>query len=189
VIEVEAKYRLDDPDRFESALLEKFKGQFLNEVEQRDIYYQHPARDFCESDEALRIRQCGGRAILCYKGPRLDSVTKTRAEYESEFEEPVEALTSILQALGFVACGSVRKRRRVFESSLFPGGSVAIDQVDGLGCFAEIEIVCEEAKREQATTALLQFAATLDLTESIRESYLQLLVTQGDRESSPDSDR
>ena len=53
--EVELKFRIDDPQRIAGLLdgLEATPG----EIEQhRDTYFNHPARDFAETDEAFRIR-------------------------------------------------------------------------------------------------------------------------------------
>src|SRR5262245_36384238 len=51
-------------------------------ISQADQYWNHPARDFARTDEALRLRQVGEQNWLTYKGPRIDATTKTRQEIE-----------------------------------------------------------------------------------------------------------
>jgi adenylate cyclase class 2 len=185
VIEVEAKYPVDSLSRFESALVAEHDGRFLREVAQTDTYFCHPTRDFRATDEALRIRESDEGVVLCYKGPRLDTVTKTRAEHECQIAESASAMQTILEALGFRQCGVVTKHRRIFALPAEQSVTLSIDSVEQLGQFVEIELLCEEAERQQNTKQLLEIASVLGLTHSERRSYLELLREQGDRESSP----
>ena len=80
-------------------------------VEQVDRYFNHPARDFGVTDEAFRIRSVGDANCVTYKGPRIDSVTKTRREIEVSFAEGSDAasqMTDIWQSLGFRFVREVR---------------------------------------------------------------------------------
>ncbi|HQU42072.1 MAG TPA: class IV adenylate cyclase, partial [Pirellulales bacterium] len=81
--EVERKYRIED----EGPLVERVRGlggAFGPRQQQVDTYYSHPARDFAATDEALRIRRVGEKASITYKGPKIDSSSKTRQEIEAE---------------------------------------------------------------------------------------------------------
>lgn len=79
--EVEQKFWVDDLRAVERELAQL--GVRLGEViEQVDCYFAHPARDFAETDEALRIRRSGSDCFLTYKGPKIDATTKTRQEIE-----------------------------------------------------------------------------------------------------------
>ena len=91
-------------------------------------------------------------------------------------------MIAIFEALGFTTAGTVQKNRQSFQV-VFEGQQVvaAIDQVDGLGCFAELEIVCEDSARLLATEQLLRLTAELGLREIERRSYLELLEIQGTR--------
>lgn len=186
MIEVEVKYRLDDPSAFEQTLLPRAGAVLLEELQQCDQYFSHPARDFEMTDEALRIRSVksvGQPEVfqICYKGPRVDTITKTREELECELPSQTDsdgphAMHGILKALGFREAGIVRKKRHCYECRF--GGrllTVSVDRLDTIGAFAEIEIVCEEQERSAATETVLQFAASLGLTGSERRSYLELL--------------
>ena len=68
-----------------------------------DRYFNHPARDFAETDEALRIRRIGPVNRITYKGPRVDTVTKTRQELELplvEGEKSAADWITLLEKLG-----------------------------------------------------------------------------------------
>ena len=108
---------------------------------QSDTYFAAPHRDFAKTDEALRIRSLDGQAVLTYKGPKLDSVSKTREELETPVDEATT--TGILHALGFSEAGVVRKKREVFRAGEI---TVCLDAVEGLGEFLEVEIVAENEK-------------------------------------------
>ena len=79
--EVELKFRLADEVAIitQLAALGAVAGE---QVEQCDLYLNHPQRDFAQTDEALRIRRDGSQNVSTYKGPRVDSQTKTRREIE-----------------------------------------------------------------------------------------------------------
>lgn len=187
MIEVEVKYRLEDAAAFEQELLRSAGAVLVSEVQQCDQYFDHPCRDFEVTDEALRLRTVrivGQSEVIqiCYKGPRIDTITKTREELECDLLTHTESanpsvMHRILRAVGFVESGIVRKDRRSFECR--PNGvtlTISVDRLDRIGAFAEIEIVCAEQDRPSATDAVLQFAASLGLVESERRSYLELLA-------------
>ena len=74
------------------------------ELVQRDRYFNHPSRDFAQTDEALRIRTQGRETRITYKGPIVDSQTKTRREIEipvGAHDGDDEKLAQVLVLLGF----------------------------------------------------------------------------------------
>ncbi len=155
--------------------------------EDTDQYFNAPDRDFAQTDEALRVRRIGVANFVTYKGPKLDARTKTRTELEVPLgngETTAQHFMQLLQHLGYRPVGTVRKRRRIFhvERDGFPL-EVCLDEVDGLGRFAELEIQAPEDRLDQARAALLAAAASLGLTTSERRSYLQMLLAQ--REGKP----
>jgi adenylate cyclase class 2 len=149
-------------------------------VIQVDVYYSHPSRDFASTDEALRIRRIGDKNFLTYKGPKIDTTTKTRREIEvsvAQGEEGAANLRVLLDALGFRKVAQVRKRRREFSVSGEGGGVTgALDEVDRLGSFVELEIVADGEHVEEAKNRLEKLARQLELTTSERRSYLELLL-------------
>jgi hypothetical protein len=80
-LEIEIKAWCPDFDDIMKALSEAGAGE-VETVLEDDIYFNHPARDFRETDEALRIRRVANGYILTYKGPRLPGRAKTRVEHE-----------------------------------------------------------------------------------------------------------
>ena len=173
--EVEAKYRLRDPDRFVAALSRLGFVEVRTE-RHRDRYFRHPCRDFAATDEALRLRidQTAGTSVLTYKGPRSDGPVKSR----EEIELPVpESIATLVERLGFVAVSDVRKTRVEYRAE---GPTTAtVDRVDGVGAYAEIECVVPAGGDEAAATqTVLQTAAALGLDDRDREprSYLELVL-------------
>ena len=77
-IEVEEKFPVADLAQIEAKLAQMgvVAGESRIEI---DLYFAHPARDFSATDEALRIRRIGSTGCLTYKGPKIDTTTKTRA--------------------------------------------------------------------------------------------------------------
>lgn len=156
-------------------------------VEQSDLYFNHPARDFADSDEALRIRSVGDEHWVTYKGPVVDKQTKTRREIEVSLAgaDACRQFAEMLRLLGFRPVREVRKRRRLLELAWQDRRvEVAFDQVAGLGGFLEIETLADESTRSAAVAAILALAARLRLTEPERKSYLALLLEK-EREKKP----
>lgn len=178
-IEVEQKFAVDSFAAIEAKLAE-LGAQIGPPVEQCDRYFAHPARDFAATDEALRIRRIGEKNFITYKGPKLDAKTKTRRELELPLvdgEAGAEQFTELLAALGFTPVGEVRKHRR-HATLLWQDRpiEVALDEVDDVGTFVEVELVVDEAERESATAVVESLAAHLGLTHAERRGYVQLLL-------------
>ena len=148
-----------------------------------DLYFGHPARDFAQTDEALRIRRRGESVFVTYKGPKIDKTTKTRREIDLPLppgEATAEACHGMLVALGFRPVGEVRKSRR--KAHLDWEGrrvEVSLDEVEGLGTFAELELVVGADQLEPAKACIASLAKTLGLVDSERRSYLELLLQRG----------
>jgi adenylate cyclase class 2 len=186
MLEVEIKYRLGDFKTIEDRLAD-VKADSIEVRNDADSYFNAPDRDFARTDEAVRVRQIGSRNFVTYKGPRIDARTKTRTEIEvplADGDEPAADFKRLLTALGFRPVAVVRKRRRVFE--LRHGGfpiQVCLDEVEGVGRFAELEILAAAEQLESAQAALHELAAELGLVESERRSYLELLLASSSSQS------
>ena len=172
MIEVEVKVRADHSQV--RSVLQKLGAIKIGIENQSDSYFAAPHRDFVKTDEALRIRSLDGKAVLTYKGPKLDKVSKTREELETPVDEATTA--KILRALGFSEAGMVRKKREVFRAGEI---TVCLDAVEGLGEFLEVEIVAEDGKdletsRGKLFELLKQFGA--GEKDSIRTSYLEMVL-------------
>ncbi len=171
MIEVEVKARAR-PDTLERILASG--AVHVGTENHRDLYFNSLQCDFRKSDEALRIRIKEEGARLTYKGPKLDSQTKSRLELTVQIDNP-EEMVQILEALGFRLSAEVRKRRTKYALDEV---IIAFDEVDGLGSFLELE-ARGDADWEQQRELLLSLLEQLGLGESIRSSYLELLEENG----------
>jgi adenylate cyclase class 2 len=179
MFEVEQKFRLTDETELLTRLA-KLGGVPGKAQTQVDCYYAHPLRDFAATDEALRIRRVGELNFITYKGPKLDSITKTRREIELALPGGAEAAVEhgkLLEALGFRPVAEVRKQRRT-AAFTWQGHEVeaALDDVDGLGRFVELELGANDGELDDARGSLTALAHELGLAGSERRSYLELLL-------------
>jgi adenylate cyclase class 2 len=177
--EVEQKHPVSGFSSLEETL--RAMGVAISGVEEElDLYFAHPLRDFGETDEALRIRRKGDKSWITYKGPKIDSTTKTRQELELPLGVEATAATGwqeLLEVLGFTVAGEVRKFRRRAQVP-WEGGAVGLtlDEVCGLGAFVELEIETGGDGIDAARSHLAELAERLGLEKSERRSYLELLV-------------
>lgn len=181
--EVELKFRVADPAELERRLV-AVAARFQAPAEQTDRYFAHPCRDFARTDEALRLRSTAGGVAVTWKGPRIDSATKTRREIElplgpagAAHATTVDAWTELLEALGFRRVMDVVKRRRPARVP-WQGCDVdaALDSVAGLGEFLELELQARAGEVPQARAVIESLAVALGCDAQERRSYLELLL-------------
>src|SRR5262245_19436602 len=111
--EVEQKFPLSDPAAMRTKL-SALGAEFKAPIEQIDNYLNHPARDFAQTDEALRLRHVGDENALTYKGPKLGTVAKTRREIEVPLAGGSllrDQYLALFQTLGFRSVAAVHKLR------------------------------------------------------------------------------
>jgi adenylate cyclase class 2 len=185
VYEVELKFPLVNVAAVEKAL-GRLSATVRPPIDQADLYFAHPSRDFALTDEALRLRREGDAVAITWKGPRLGQEAKTRREIELPLagivaaagaEATLAAWGELLEALGFRRVWEVLKRRRRSEVS-WQGSTieVAIDTVTGLGDFLELEILASAAEIPLALASLQSLAAEIGLGQPERRSYLEMLL-------------
>lgn len=181
-IEVEQKFRVADVTALEARLaaLGAAPGSTESQV---DSYFAHPQRDFAQSDEALRLRRVGQHNYVTYKGPKLDATTKTRHEIELALpsgEDAAADAAKLLELLDFGRVADVCKRR-VHYTLNWKGGQVGVvlDHIEGLGDFVELEVMASPANVDAARDAISSLAGRLELCNSERRSYLELLLEAG----------
>ena len=177
--EVEQKYPVDDLSAVE-AQLAQLGACFDETIVQVDRYFAHPSRDFASTDEALRIRQVGTRCRVTYKGPKVDTTTKTRQEIELPLGNGPDVApqwNSLLEALGFVPVLDVRKRRRGGRVTWNDATvEIALDELDRIGTFVELELAVDADQVEAAKSRILSLADQLGLADAERRSYLELIL-------------
>ena len=179
--EVEQKFPLDDATAL-LARLGELGVASAGQCGQVDRYFNHPGRDFAATDEALRIRSVEDENFVTYKGPKRDATTKTRQEIELPLASgaaAAQAFAGLLEVLGFRPVASVCKRRETFHL-VWQGRDfeLALDDVDGVGRFVELETIAEPADLAAAQERLHSLAARLGLSQSERRSYLELLLAR-----------
>ena len=149
VLEIEVKAYCDDLIQVEEHL-KKMGAHFVKKVEETDLYFDHPSRDFEKTDEALRIRvskmKTGTNPIyksfITYKGQKIDSYSKTREEIETELLD-ADAATQLLVRLGFQIKSDVKKVRKKYNLGEF---SICLDDVEDVGIFVEVETLSENMR-------------------------------------------
>lgn len=179
MIEVEVKLPVFDRESTEQRLSSM---GFIREklVRETDIYFNNEIRDFRKTDEALRIRSCDNlqtgesKAVITYKGPKLDNISMTRKELETEVGD-ADICGDILASVGFYPVFPVKKLRQYYYLETM---TACVDQVEGLGDFLELEvIVSEEKDREEALSQIESLLEGMgrNMEETTRVSYLSML--------------
>ncbi|MGA9087131.1 MAG: class IV adenylate cyclase [Methanoregula sp.] len=172
MLEIELKVRVDSLDLLRQNLKDRH-AEFLGQQHEHDIYYNAPHRDFGSTDEALRVRYTKDHAVITYKGKKLPELgLKAREELNTAVESG-EVFEAILDRLGFTKTAEVNKWR---ENYRLENASFALDRVEGLGTFAEIEIMAEDNGAD-ATGTIIKLAKEMGISgEPILASYLELLL-------------
>jgi adenylate cyclase class 2 len=190
--EVERKFRIDESER---GAVENWcaANGFVRAAEgrQTDVYITPPERNIYLEDRALRVRleESGGeeKAAITYKGENAAVAPGDALHDRLEIEVGLadgRAVLSIFRQLGFMEILTVRKSRVLFHKGEV---SVALDEVDGLGYFLEIEAIAgsdgeQEARGTQgAKEAIDEVACSMGLATLVAEpkNYLELLVEKG----------
>ena len=179
--EVEQKFHAGDLPAIK-AKLTQLGASFAEPMNQIDWYFNHPARDFAKSDEAFRLRQVGEKNYITYKGPKIDQATKTRRELELPLPPGAripDEFAQILTALSFRPVAKVKKSRLPGKLA-WQGRHVelALDQIDGLGSFIELEIVADDSELEAAKECVHSLSMELGLSSPERRSYLELILNE-----------
>lgn len=185
--EVEVKIPIQDTSVIETSLINLGASKYKIEF-QTDIYLNHPCKSFEDTDEALRIRECKNIPLIqdsapisqpereiTYKGPKIDTSTKTRLELSLEIKDINTAL-SIFENLGFRNVATIRKRRSYF---LLDATVLSIDEVEHVGTFLELErVVYSQDEIDSARSLIFSQLESLNLKQeqTIRDSYLEIYM-------------
>ena len=179
MLEIEQKYANADFAAIEQCLA-AWGVTAHEDEEETDDYYNAPDRDFRQTDEAFRLRRIGAKNCLTYKGPKRAAAVKIRTELEVPLPDGDHAaaqFAQLLTHLGYRFVATVKKRRRTYKFRREPFAvAVCLDEVAGLGRFAEVEIVAPEEQQDAAHTLLTQLGNELHLFDVERRSYLGLIL-------------
>ena len=176
MLEIEQKYRLRDMAATRRRLAD-LNFRLSAEEDQVDWYLRHPSRDFAASGEALRIRQVNQELRVTYKGKKHDAAVKIRPEIELPLGGSTDEWLRLWKLLGFEVVRDVRKHRDVFVHAENNDLCVAVDVVEQLGDFAEIELLWpEDGDTSAAIEAIQSLATKLQLDQPEHRSYLRQLL-------------
>ncbi len=168
-VEIEAKLKVDSLDTVEGKLTE-FGAGFVEQLSQRDFYFDDVKRTMAASDKCLRIRrQMAGsteKIFLTFKGPGEKGPFKRRQEMEIEVSD-LESTKALLSALGYEEALIVEKKRGLWHLN---DCEICLDDLPLLGKFVEIEGPDED--RIAGTRKKLG----LENQPHIRQSYAALLA-------------
>ena len=176
MIEVEVKAKIDSFDEIEKEL-ERIGATKTKKEFKKDIYFNSPIVDFAKTDEALRIRTTtendDTNIFITYKGPKIDSHSKTRKEIEMGIDDSKKC-ADIFEEIGFKKVRTVRKNRQYYEYENF---EISLDDIEGLDPYMEIEIGLEDGKDySEAQDKIFELFEKIGITEGFeRTSYLELL--------------
>jgi adenylate cyclase, class 2 len=173
MMEIEAKIRVSTLEPVRERLLE-LKAEHLGLRVERDVYYNAPHRDFAVTDEALRVRYSDEVPVLTYKGPKIPGDgPKAREEIGVSVVEG-DHLEQVLDRLGFRPTAEVVKERDLYR---LEGATIALDTVETLGTFIEIEAPMD-LSRAEAVRRIRDIAEELGVRgESLSLSYLEMLLS------------
>ncbi|XZE20038.1 class IV adenylate cyclase [Pirellulaceae bacterium SH449] len=182
-LEAECKFRVVDQSQTKDKLI-ALGATFVRTEEHCDTYLRHPSRDFRVTDEALRIRQINEEAYVTYKGKRLEGPIKIRPEIELKLESStIEGWFQIWENLGFERVRQVKKSREIYEiSGEYGPMTVTLDEVFGLGFYAEIErILIDASQIAKAQSDIAALSSQLGLGDIEKRSYLSMLLGQSEK--------
>jgi adenylate cyclase, class 2 len=179
MLEIEVKFPVTDFGVVRERLSSS-KARSDAPIQEADHYFNAPDRDFARTDEALRVRRIGSSNRATYKGPRQPGQAKTRTEIEvglAEGSQAADDFCRLLTQLGYRPVAVVQKERTVYH--LQQGGfnlEVCLDTVVDVGRFVEVEILAPPEALDAARQVLGEVAAELQLRDSERRSYLEMLL-------------
>jgi len=178
--EIEAKFRLTDPEAIRRAL-RRCGAICLGAALETNRFFDSPDAELHKADRALRVRvadpvsaaDAEGRTAdapevtVTYKGPQEKGPSKLKVREEIQFHaDSAAAAVGMLIALGLVNTMTFQKRR---ESWALDDCRVELDELPALGRFMEIE--------GPSADAIAKVTAALGLAEAemIRTPYSLML--------------
>ncbi len=137
---------------------------------QTDVFFTHLA---ASADETLRLRASDGALELTYKGPRLDHAAKVRVEENVRLADDP---TALLSRLGWTPSARLVKHRETWH---LDGATVCIDSIDGLGSFAEVEVLSDDAAAASKKVEELVKQLGLEGAQRHSLSYVEMAIAAG----------
>jgi adenylate cyclase class IV len=136
-------------------------------LEQRDTYFRVPRG-------RLKLRECAGMQAELIFYEREETSGERWSRYERVPVTEPEGLKGVLARAGGILA-VVEKRRTLF---LFQNVRIHSDDVAGLGCFLEFEIVGEESPDSHALMARLREHFGIREEMIVRGSYADMIMAK-----------
>ena len=131
--EIEVKFRISDPEEIRIKL-KQIGAVSKGRVNERNITFDDPERDFGNDVKMLRIRD-NGKVTITYKGKPQESRFKHRKEIEIHSDN-YETSVELIKSLGFEPAWAYEKVR---ESWFLGETYITIDKLPHMGYWIEIE--------------------------------------------------
>lgn len=168
--EVEFKAWVDNPETLE-ARIQEF-ATFVEKQRKNDVYFRPAGTS--GTGEHFRLRLTDNEAIVTTKFRRLIEGMETNDEIEFVVSDP-HALVRWADRFGFEPFVVKRKTGRLYEAGRV---RLELNEVEHLGTFLEVEILCEEeAEIEEARQELDSWRQRLGIDRGTIEHtpYIMLL--------------
>jgi predicted adenylyl cyclase CyaB len=176
--EIERKFKLDSG--LQNQVVETLSQRcgapaILQQMDKVYLIKSDSFATFKRGDPVMRIRQENGAISLTLKQALNEAGDVTELELEVN---DAETAHQFVIALGFKLVTHIAKSRLSFKESDF---TFAVDEVEGLGGFLEVEILCrEEAEIVAAEMRIFEAAGALGVARELLETrkYDVLLTTK-----------
>ena len=186
--EIELKIQLNaqQQKKFEGWL--KKNAQDEGSVMQEEYYFDNPAASFkgkavegfIDAVHFLRVRMTPKGDYVCHKFRCIDPATGKsthREEHETKVADG-KIMIKIFESLGFTDKTPVKKVRKTYRYKDF---EIALDDVEGVGKFIEVELKREEDDVKKGTADIYQFLKEVGITELTRHhcGYVHMIWNPG----------
>ncbi len=160
-MEIELKFPLLNPKAVEKRL-NSVAVLIQKDIVQKDTYFNPPKRDFLAQDpvsEWLRVRKSPDGSSLTYKKWHNKDGNECVScdEHQTRLSD-ADAFEKILKCLGFRELIVVDKKRTAWQ---YKGAEIALDYVNGLGIFIELEAKGDHLTVDSAKVHLLSLIREL----------------------------
>lgn len=180
-VEVEIKIGIENFEEIKAKVAAV--GKLIKSIRQVDDYFIPCHRDFFAQKphptEWLRIRTNPDKVIFEYDksiNKKANGEQECAEEYETEISNP-EEFRKILNFLDFKKVITVDKQREYWDCGDL---EIALDKIEGLGTFIEVEAKGEFASTAEAKKACLKFLYELGVKNAeqiqINKGYPVLLL-------------
>jgi adenylate cyclase, class 2 len=186
--EIEIKIKLSTEENTKLQTWIDANMEATGQSEQLEYYLNNPNQTFMfkhklgylDAADYMRVRFEKEGGSVCLKRFKIDpetSASENLAEMEYKVDDPQAAL-ELFSALGYTEQTKVLKRRRKYKNSEV---EIVIDDVEGLGQFAEIELLDQVEDFNTGREKLKQVLKSIgyDTVSECARGYVSMLWNPG----------